>query len=183
VGLSDNLKQIRIPRNKFFPGVLGRYPQQMAAPHDEMEIVDFSSVDGAIDYLRTRGSRITSSRRILLEVLFGADGHMSAEALAQAVQERAPDVHLSTIYRNLEEFEQFGIISHSHLGHGPSSYVLASHAHAHFVCANCGRMIEAPQDMFRGLARTALARLGFSIDPTHFAILGRCADCSASSIP
>ena len=27
----------------------------------------------------SRGSRITSSRRILLEVLFGADGHMSAE--------------------------------------------------------------------------------------------------------
>jgi Fe2+ or Zn2+ uptake regulation protein len=131
-----------------------------------------------IAFLRSRGSRVTSTRRILLEVLFAADGHMSAEALAEAVQVRAPDVHLSTIYRNLEELEHLGVISHSHLGHGPSSYLLASHAHAHFICGDCGKMIEAPEEMFRGLARSALDDLGFAIDPKHFAILGRCADCS-----
>jgi Fe2+ or Zn2+ uptake regulation protein len=145
------------------------------------EMADFSSVDTVITFLRSRGSRVTSSRRILLEVLFAADGHMSAEELADAVQARAPDVHLSTIYRNLEELEHLGVISHSHLGHGPSSYLLASHAHAHFICADCGKMIEAPDEMFRGLARSALTKLGFSIDPKHFAILGRCADCTGKS--
>ena len=143
------------------------------------DVHDFSSVDAVIAYLRSRGSRVTSSRRILLEVLFAADGHMSAEELADAVQTRAPDVHLSTIYRNLEELEQIGVISHSHLGHGPSSYLLASHAHAHFICADCGTMIEAPDAMFRGLARSAKSQLGFTIDPKHFAILGRCSDCSS----
>jgi len=143
-----------------------------------VEVADFSSVDTVIAFLRSRGSRVTSSRRILLEVLFAADGHMSAEELADAVQTRAPDVHLSTIYRNLEELEHLGVVSHSHLGHGPSSYLLASHAHAHFMCAECGKMIEAPPEMFRGLARSAQTKLGFSIDPKHFAILGLCAECS-----
>jgi Fur family transcriptional regulator, ferric uptake regulator len=150
----------------------------MAKVLDPALTADFSSVDSVISFLRSRGSRVTSSRRLLLEVLFAAEGHMSAEELTQAVQDRAPDVHLSTIYRNLEELEQLGVISHSHLGHGPSSYLLASHAHAHFICADCGEMIEAPDDMFRGLARSAKTRLGFDIDPNHFAILGRCADCS-----
>jgi hypothetical protein len=36
--------------------------------------------------------------------------------------------------------------------------------------------------MFRGLARSALDGLGFAIDPKHFAILGRCADCSHPDI-
>jgi Fur family transcriptional regulator, ferric uptake regulator len=142
------------------------------------DVADFSSVDTVIAFLRSRGSRVTSSRRILLEVLFAADGHMSAEELADAVQKRAPDVHLSTIYRNLEELEHIGVISHSHLGHGPSSYLLADHAHAHFICADCGTMIEAPDAMFRGLARSAKSQLGFTIDPKHFAILGQCSDCS-----
>jgi Fe2+ or Zn2+ uptake regulation protein len=145
---------------------------------DQTGATDFSSVDSVITYLRSRGSRVTSSRRILLEVLFAADGHMSAEELADAVQTRAPDVHLSTIYRNLEELEHIGVIAHSHLGHGPSSYLLASHAHAHFICGDCGRMIEAPEAMFRGLARAAKGELGFTIDPKHFAILGRCAECT-----
>jgi Fur family ferric uptake transcriptional regulator len=153
----------------------------MSKPSGPLDEVDFTSVDGVLAYLRARGGRITSSRRILLQVLFDADGHMSAEALAEAVQKRAPDVHLSTIYRNLEELQDLGVISHSHLGHGPSSYLLASHAHAHFVCADCGTMIEAPDELFRGLARTAKTKLGFSIDPNHFAILGRCASCSVGS--
>ena len=35
--------------------------------------------------------------------------------------------------------------------------------------------------MFRGLAKAADEKLGFTIDPYHFAILGRCAGCSATS--
>jgi Fur family ferric uptake transcriptional regulator len=147
-------------------------------PLGRLEAPDFSSVEAVLAVLRSRGGRVTSSRRILLQVLFEADGHMSAETLAEAVQARAPDVHLSTIYRNLDDLEELGVIAHSHLGHGPSSYLLAAHAHAHFICAECGAMIEAPDALFRGLARTAKAQLGFAIDPKHFAILGRCADCS-----
>ena len=39
--------------------------------------------------MRTLGGRATSSRRILQEVLFDTDAHVSAEDLAAAVQARA----------------------------------------------------------------------------------------------
>jgi Fur family ferric uptake transcriptional regulator len=128
--------------------------------------------------VRARGGRATSSRRILLEVLFEADGHLSAEDLTEAVQARAPDVHISTIYRNLEDLQRLGVVVHSHLGHGAATYQLASLAHGHLICEECGAMIEAPDELFRGLARSAKAKLGFAIDPYHFAILGRCATCT-----
>jgi len=140
----------------------------------------FSSVEDVLALVRARGGRATSSRRILLEVLFHSDDHLTAEELAEAVQLRAPDVHISTIYRNVEDLQRLGVVVHSHLGHGAATYQLASLAHAHFICEGCGTMIEAPDDMFRGLARTAKARLGFSIDPRHFAILGRCAACEGT---
>jgi len=157
-----------------------RYAGAMGKVLDRDDAPDFSTVDAVLAHLRARGSRVTSSRRILLEVLFATDGHLTAEELAAAVQARAPDVHLSTIYRNLDELEHLGVVSHSHLGHGPSSYSLASHAHAHFMCGDCGVMIEAPPEMFRSLARAARSDLGFTIDPKHFAILGRCADCESA---
>ncbi len=144
---------------------------------EQSDMADFSSVDSVLAYLRSQGGRATTARRVLLEVLFQADGHWSADELTEAVQERAPDVNISTVYRNLEELEELGVVAHSHLGHGPSSYVLASQAHAHFICADCGKMIEAPDEIFRGLARAAKSKLGFAIDPKHFAILGRCAEC------
>jgi Fe2+ or Zn2+ uptake regulation protein len=140
--------------------------------------MSFSSVEEVLDLVRARGGRATSSRRVLLEVLFESEGHCTAEALAEAVQRRTPDVHLSTIYRNLEDLQRLGVVVHSHLGHGPATYLLASAAHAHFICEECGTMLEAPDELFTSLARTAKERLGFSIDPRHFAILGRCAACS-----
>jgi Fe2+ or Zn2+ uptake regulation protein len=137
-----------------------------------------TSVDEALALLRAAGGRVTPSRRLLVQALFDTHGHHSAEELALAVQARAPDVHLSTIYRNLEELERLGVIVHAHLGHGPATYHLTSVAHGHFVCEGCGATIEAPDQVFRGLARTARAEFGFTIDPHHFAVLGRCAACS-----
>jgi Fur family transcriptional regulator, ferric uptake regulator len=136
------------------------------------------SVDDVMTLLRSQGGRVTHSRRILVEVLFEADHHLSAEELAVAAQVKAPDVHLSTVYRNLEELQRMGVIVHHHLGHGPTTYELAWLAHGHFICEQCGTMIEAPDRFFVGLARSAKSQLGFSIDPHHVAIVGRCADCS-----
>jgi Fur family ferric uptake transcriptional regulator len=136
-----------------------------------------ASVDEAIGILRARGGRLTGPRRTILQVLFEADRHLNAEELALAVQARAPEVHISTVYRNVEELQRLGVVVHTHLGHGPATYQLAALAHGHFVCERCGAMLEAPDELWKGLATTVKARLGFSIDPHHFAMLGRCAAC------
>ena len=138
---------------------------------------DTTTVEGALELLRQNGGRITSSRRFLLRLLFNSEGHHTAEELAAEVQAQAPDIHLSTIYRNLDELERLGVIVHAHLGHGPATFHLASSTHGHFVCEECGKMIEAPDKLFAGLAKVAKSEFGFTIDPHHFAMLGRCANC------
>lgn len=140
--------------------------------------MDVTTVDEVIALVRSRGGRATSSRRVLLEVLFEAEGHLTAEELTEAVQARAPDIHVSTVYRNLEDLQRMGVLLHTHVGHGPATYQLASSAHAHFVCEKCGVMLEAPEELLRGLARGARERFGFAVNPRHFAILGRCAACA-----
>jgi Fur family ferric uptake transcriptional regulator len=136
-----------------------------------------ATVEQVLERLRARGSRVTTPRRLLVESLVGAAGHRTAEELAAEVQARAPDVNISTIYRNLDELERLGIVVHAHLGHGPATYHLTPAAHGHLVCELCGVTFEAPDELFRGLGRTAMARFGFEIDPHHFAVLGRCAGC------
>lgn len=138
-----------------------------------------ATVDEAIAMLRAEGGRATPSRRVILEILFRTDSHLTAEELTSAVQRRLPDVHLSTIYRNLEELQALGVIDHSHLGHGPATYLLATRSHAHFICDDCGKRIDARDELFFDLARQAKRELGFIVDLHHFAILGRCADCYA----
>ena len=136
-----------------------------------------NTLEDALELVRQQGGRVTSSRLILLRILFASAGHRSAEELAAEVQAEAPDIHLSTIYRNLDELERLGIVVHSHFGHGPATYHLATSVHGHFVCEECGKLVEVPDSVFSGLAREASSRFGFTINPHHFAMLGRCADC------
>lgn len=148
-----------------------RIPTQPPTPSDA------GTLEDALELVRQSGGRVTSSRRILLRALFRSAGHRTAEELAAEVQVEAPDIHLSTIYRNLEELARLGVVVHSHFGHGPATYHLATTVHGHFVCEECGTLIEVPGSMFSGLARQAATRFGFTIDPHHVAMLGRCAEC------
>jgi Fur family ferric uptake transcriptional regulator len=130
-----------------------------------------------LSLVREQGGRVTSARRLLLHALFDQPRHWTAEELAENVQAQAPDIHLSTIYRNLDELERMGVIVHAHLGHGPATYHLAAGAHSHFVCEECDVAFEAPDELFNSLAKSARDRFGFEIHPHHFAIFGRCKNC------
>jgi Fe2+ or Zn2+ uptake regulation protein len=136
-----------------------------------------TTVEDVLAILRARGSRITTSRRFLLHALFDTPRDRTAEELAAEIQAKIPDVNLSTIYRNLDELEQLGVIVHAHLAHGPAKYHLAALAHGHLVCEECGATIEAPIDFFSGLSQNAKTRYGFEIHPYHFAVPGRCQKC------
>lgn len=140
-------------------------------------LVGVHTVDDVLALVRERGGRVTSARRLLLHALFDAPRHWTAEELAEVIQTQAPDINLSTIYRNLEELEQMGVIVHAHLGHGPATYHLATSVHSHFVCEECNTAFEAPDELFRTLSKNARTQFGFEINPHHFAVLGRCKNC------
>ncbi|MGO9180335.1 MAG: Fur family transcriptional regulator, partial [Candidatus Limnocylindrales bacterium] len=133
--------------------------------------------------LRSAGDRVTTPRRLLIRCLFEATGHRTAEELAAEIQARAPDVSISTVYRNLEELERLGVVVHSHLGHGPATYHLATAAHGHLVCRRCDAQVEIADGFFADLRRRAIADFGFAIDPRHFAVIGLCASCQAETEP
>lgn len=143
---------------------------------------DDQRLDAILGQLRACGTRLTSSRRIviteLVALLDAGDGHVSAEALATRVQATHPEVHLATVYRTLELLERLGVTVHVHLGHGPSLYHLAERLHHHAVCDRCGRVQEVPTSVVEPVGRWLLEHDGFMLAPHHFALAGLCRDCA-----
>ncbi|HTW03850.1 MAG TPA: Fur family transcriptional regulator [Streptosporangiaceae bacterium] len=133
-------------------------------------------VESAIAVLRGHGSRITPARRLLLTAL-REPGHHSAGQIAAAVRAQAPGVHLTTVYRNLEELERLHVVDRTYVNHGPATYHLSSAAHGHLACEACGSIAELPGEAFRALTETAMSLRGFEINPARFAVPGRCAVC------
>ena len=131
--------------------------------------------------LRDRGYRLTPQRQLVLESV-GELGHATPEEIGAAVRRTADGVNISTVYRTLELLEELGLVRHTHLGHGAPTYSLATaDDHVHLVCRDCGTVDEVDPELLSGLAERLAAERGFSVDVGHFAVFGRCRECSAAT--
>jgi Fe2+ or Zn2+ uptake regulation protein len=88
------------------------------------------SSDHLRDALRAAGRRLTSQRRLILEVLEESDQHLDAEALYEQVKVRDPDVSLATIYRTLAVFKEV-------LREQEGVRITGTHLHVSGYCARC----------------------------------------------
>ena len=106
----------------------------------------------------------------------------SAATLLAKVQSTAEGVNLSTIYRTLEVLEEVGLVTHTHLGHGASTYhAAAAPKHLHLVCRDCGSVTEADVTLADDLVGSLERVHGFDTDVHHFAIYGLCRACRAAT--
>lgn len=147
------------------------------------------SVDEILSLLRAHGDRVTGSRRAVVEALVAGDHHVTADEIVARVAERDAaggaghagrgdaDAHRATVYRTLDRLEELGVVSHVHLGHGPSTFHLDHRPHHHAVCSSCGAVVELPVDALDALATELRDEHGFELAPQHFALTGRCRAC------
>lgn len=128
--------------------------------------------------LRQRGYRLTPQRQLVLEAVDSLD-HATPDSILCEVRKTASGVNISTVYRTLELLEELGLVSHAHLGHGAPTYHLADrYDHLHLVCRDCDAVTEAGVEVAAPLTDGLRERYGFETDVQHFAIFGRCRDCS-----
>ena len=148
------------------------------------------SADEILSLLREHGDRVTASRRAVVEALLAGDHHVTADEIVARVADRDAgvtdtgaggrdaDAHRATVYRTLDRLEELGVVSHVHLGHGPSTFHLDHRPHHHAVCSSCGAVVEVPLDALDDLADSLRAAHGFELSPQHFALSGRCRACA-----
>ena len=138
-------------------------------------------VDTWHEELRARGYRVTPQRQLVLEAVTMLR-HGTPEEIGTEVQRTARGVNISTVYRTLELLEELGLVKHTHLGHGPPTYHLATEAdHVHLVCRDCGEVRDAPPGVANGLIKVLDDEYGFETDVHHLTVYGRCRTCIAGS--
>ena len=130
--------------------------------------------------LHERGLRMTPQRQLVLDAVRTL-GHATPEQICAQVQQTAPAVNITTIYRTLDLLDRIGLVRHTHLGHGAPTYSAGEHEHVHLVCHRCGTVDEVDASLLDDLAGTLAQAVGFTLDPTHVALSGLCARCDAES--
>jgi Fur family ferric uptake transcriptional regulator len=139
--------------------------------------IDETRADDVLETLRDHAKRITGPKRAVVEVLVGAEDHLTADEVTQRVQLLRPDVSPSTVYRILDELEDLALVVHSHAGHAAAVYHLSGRSHGHVTCESCHVTFEVSSDVFNRLANELLSSLGFELNRHHVALSGLCAHC------
>jgi Fe2+ or Zn2+ uptake regulation protein len=110
-------------------------------------------------------------------MLFRAKTPMSASELTAAVRAQSNQLYRSTVYRDVDELVNLGVIAPVLVANGPTRYRLAATNRSRFVCSKCGATSQVPDELLRALARSAQASTGFAIDSHDVTIGGRCTRC------
>lgn len=128
--------------------------------------------------LRAAGKRITSQRRLVVDILAQSSGHLDAADIYERGRQRDPRLSLSTVYRTLSMLKETGVVRELHLDDEHHHYELdANDEHSHLVCLGCGRIIEVDSTAFAQAASAVGAAHGFEIASAQVELSGYCAKC------
>jgi Fur family transcriptional regulator, ferric uptake regulator len=133
----------------------------------------------AVQAIRDRGLRVTASRRLVIEALYGAGRPVTAEEIATGMYGRLPACDLASVYRNLETLEAEGLVRHMHLGHGPGLYAPAADRDEYATCERCGRSEVIPPDALPAIHAAVRTAVGYAASFAHSPLTGLCPACEA----
>jgi len=131
--------------------------------------------------LVSRGVRMTHQRRLLVQIIQDADGHLDAIALWQRAQGQDPTINKVTVYRTLGLLKKYGLVDEldlMHLESGKHYYeAKTTREHIHLACIKCGRIQEFESSLFEKLKGQIERERQFSISTVRVEAGGICDRC------
>jgi len=133
------------------------------------------------DYMAKHGLRSTEQRRLVTEMFFATEEHLSIEDLLDRVRTEEPKIGYATVYRTLKLLKDCGLAFERHFGDGVSRYEVAwaNEHHDHMICVECEKIVEFEDPDIEELQHDVAARLGFTLVRHKLELYGMCADCRA----
>lgn len=131
--------------------------------------------------LIARGIRMTHQRRLLVDIIQGADTHLDASQLWQRARTRDPKLNKVTVYRTLDMLKKQGLVDELDLMHleGEKHYYEArtTRDHIHLACVKCGRIQEFESSLFERLKGQIERERRFQIQVVRLEAGGYCDRC------
>ena len=125
----------------------------------------------------TKNQRLTKQKVAILDILRSVDSHPTAEWLYQEARKRIPGISLGTVYRNLNQLRDNGMIIELQYGSSQSRFDARYDNHYHFCCNNCGCVYDMAMPIIRSIDTKAKAACDFLITGHRLEFYGLCTAC------
>lgn len=120
--------------------------------------------------------RFSRKRQAIMDNLAKRCDHPSASMVYDSLRENYPEISLGTVYRNLNELAENGmILRFTH--NGKDRFDGNTSPHCHFCCTQCGNIYDAFNTEIYDSVKRAADNMGFGVEELEIVAKGRCKAC------
>ncbi|MDO4303950.1 MAG: transcriptional repressor [Bacillota bacterium] len=117
-------------------------------------------------------------RDSIKEFLATRKDHPTADTVYMNVRQSFPNISLGTVYRNLTLLADMGEIARLRVGDGVDHFDYDTTPHYHFVCSECGKVLDLNMAVMKHLTKSAQENFDGEIEGHVTWFYGRCSDCT-----
>lgn len=120
----------------------------------------------------------SKQRDSIKEFLAIRKDHPSADVVYKNVRQSFPNISLGTVYRNLTLLADLGEIARIRVGDGVDHFDYNTSPHYHFICKECGNIIDLDMPVTEQMAAAARENFDGKIEGQMTYFYGRCGNCT-----
>jgi len=124
--------------------------------------------------------RQTIQKQIIIETLDKLKeikGHLSVDEIYTAIKENYASISKTTVYRNVRQLAESGMINLVLLEDGIERYDLNLHDHHHFTCTRCQTIYDVEIDGLLDFSKCLDDNYGFTTETISLSFTGICEVC------
>lgn len=123
------------------------------------------------------GLKYSRQREAVLTYLRSTTSHPTAESVYFNIRKEFPKISLGTVYRNLNLLADNGEILRLRCGDGVEHFDATVEPHNHFICRNCGKVIDLPMKLVENIDHEAGQKFSGEIEGHELYFYGKCDQC------
>lgn len=116
-------------------------------------------------------------RQTILEDVKERHDHPTAEMIYASVQRKVPNISLGTVYRNLNQLVEHGILKKIATMQGGDRFDYKMEDHAHVHCTVCNQLFDLPYESLHAIDRTIEDETGYHVLSYDIVFCGICHEC------
>lgn len=124
--------------------------------------------------------KYSRQRESIKACLMERKDHPTADALYTCIREQFPNISLGTVYRNLNLLVDLGEIQRLSCGDGTDHFDYDTTPHYHYVCRQCGSIVDLPMKTANELEEEARKHAGGTVEEHSVFFYGICNECARS---
>lgn len=121
--------------------------------------------------------KYSRQREAIKDFLMTRKDHPTADVVYMNVRQEFPNISLGTVYRNLTLLSDLGDILKLNMGDGADHFDANTTPHYHFICTECGSVIDLDMKSIEQINDIAGADFNGKIDGHITYFYGKCGNC------